>query len=228
MEQLAKEDPVTFLKTCLDHYGREVKGYHAVMQKQERIQGRLQPKEIIDVCFKENPHSVCMSWIEGARKAERVLYVDGANNGKMLARPSGVLARRIAGDVVERDVDGADAHQSGRYTLNEYGIRKGSERTLSAWIAAQQRGALKVAYLGEQRVREAGDRLCYKLRRTYDRPEQDGVMELTVYVDKENLLQVGSVLKGAGGKLIGEYFFRDLQLNPEFSPGQFQREALIP
>jgi hypothetical protein len=228
MEQLVKKDPVAYLAKCLDRYRREVKGYHAIMQKQERISGRLQPKETIEVFFRENPHSVCLRWIEGARKAERALYVEGENNGKMLARPSGALARRFAGEVVERDVDGSDARQSGRYTLSDYGIRKGTERTLAAWVAAKERGALHVVYLGQQRVREAGDRTCYKLRRTNDQPENDGVMELTLYVDKENYLQVGSVLKGESGKLIGEYFFRDIQLNPVFEPRQFQRDALVP
>jgi hypothetical protein len=228
MAQLAKNDPIAFLTECLARYDREVKGYRAVMQKQERIGGRLQPKEIINVCFKEKPHSVLLVWIEGARRAERALYVDGENNGKMLARPNGLIARKVAGDIVERDVDGPDARQSGRYPLSEYGIKKGTERTLAAWRAARDERALHVEYLGEQRVREAGDRLCYKLRRRNARPENDGVTELTIYVDKENLLQVGSVLKGGGGKLIGEYFFRDIELNPAFSDGQFERGALSP
>jgi hypothetical protein len=228
MAQLAKGDPIAFLTECLGRYDREVKGFRAVMQKQERIGGRLQPKEIINACFKQKPHSVLLVWIEGARRAERALYVDGENNGKMLARPNGLIARKVAGDVVERDVDGPDARQSGRYPLSEYGIKKGTERTLAAWSAARDQQALHVEFLGEQRVKEAGDRLCYKLRRRYARPENDGVTELTIYVDKENLLQVGSVLKGPGGKLVGEYFFRDIELNPAFSDGQFERGALSP
>jgi hypothetical protein len=228
LERLAHEDPVAFLEQCLDRYQREVKGYHCILQKQERIAGRLQPRETIEVYFREDPHSVLMHWQHGARKAECALFVLGENHGKMLARPNGSLARRIVGDVVERDVDGSDARQSGRYTLSQFGIRKGTERTLAAWKASRQRGKLQVEYLGEQVVKEAGDRPCYKLRRTYEAPEGDGVAELTIYMDKETLLQVGSVLKGDNGQLIGEYFWRDIQLNPTFSPGQFDRNALTP
>ena len=47
-----------------------------------------------------------------------------------------------------------------------------------------------------------------------------------MYIDKENWLQVGNVLKGEEGRLIGEYFFRDLKLNPDFPPDTFTREAL--
>jgi Protein of unknown function (DUF1571) len=228
LERLAREDPVAFLEQSLEHYQREVRGYHCILQKQERIAGKLQPKETIDVYFREDPHSVLMRWQHGARKAEGALFVIGENNGKMLARPSGSLARRIVGDVVERDVDGAEARQSGRYTLSQFGIKKGTERTLAAWKASRQRGKLQVEYLGEQVVKEAGDRPCYKLRRTYEAPEADGVTELTIYVDKDTLLQVGSVLKGENGQLIGEYFWRDIQLNPSFGPGQFERDALTP
>ena len=78
-------------------------------------------------------------------------------------------------------------------------------------------------------MKEAGDRVCYTLRRDqYPKPEEDGVTELTIYIDKETYLQVGAVLKGEGGKLIASYYFRDIKLNPEFKADQFTRAALTP
>jgi hypothetical protein len=227
-DELAQHEPVQFLTKGLQQYRQEVRGYRCILRKQERINGKLQPREIIEVCFREKPHSVYFHWLEGARKADRALYVDGENGGKMLARPSSALARGIVGQVVERDVDGDDARQSGRYSLSEFGIKKAMERTLAAWQAAQNAGKLHVVYLGEAKVKELAGRTCYKLQRNYDSAENDGVTQLTTYVDKENHLQVGSTLKGKDGKLIGEYFFYDLELNPEFSPEQFQRNALVP
>ena len=47
-----------------------------------------------------------------------------------------------------------------------------------------------------------------------------------MYIDTENWLQVGNVLKGEENRLIGEYFFRDIKINPDFAPGTFSREAL--
>jgi hypothetical protein len=229
LETLAREDPVAFLEACIRRYQREVKGYHLTMQKQERIGGKLKPKEIIDVYFREKPFSVTFRWIEGAGQAERALYVEGENGGKMLVRPEGQIARAIVGDVVERDVDGPEAKQGGRYPLSESGIKKGALRTLASWKAAKEQNALHVEYRGVIKVKEAGDRDCYVLRRTrYAKPENDGVTELTIYIDKETWLQVGSTLKGEGGKLIGEYFFRDIRLNPDFKPDQFKRAALVP
>src|SRR5436190_8787465 len=72
----------------------QVDGYTLTMQKQESINGRLRPHEVIEVAFRERPHSVFMRWLEGAGRAERALYVEGENNGKLLARPKSGLARR--------------------------------------------------------------------------------------------------------------------------------------
>src|SRR5438876_11526647 len=99
MEMLAKEDPIAFLENCLTRYDREVKGYSLTMQKQERLEGKLQKKEIIEVHYREGPakdgHSVFMRWLEGARLAARVVYVDGENMGsdgrsKMIVKPAGL------------------------------------------------------------------------------------------------------------------------------------------
>lgn len=230
MEKLITEDPVAFLENCLRRYKREVKGYTCIFEKRERIgglHGKLHDKEIIDVVFRENPFGVLFRWIEGARKAERALYVEGENNGKMLARPSG-FANKLA-PIVERDVDGEDARQSGRYTLKDFGMYHGCARTLATWRAARADNALKVDYLGEKKVKEVGDRLCYVLRRVdFKKPEEEGVRELTIYIDKDNWLQVGSLLKGEDGKFIAEYYFRDIRLNPELKPEQLSRAALVP
>lgn len=228
MEKLAKSDPVAFLDKCLDRYRREVKGYQAIFHKQERIGGKLNRPEEIEVFFRENPHSVCMIWKSGARLAERSLYVEGQNKNKILVRPNGGVRRLAAGDVVERDVDGADARQSGRYTLDQFGIKKSTERVHVAWKAAKDKGALKVAYKGIEKVPMAGNKTCYHLHRVCAAPENDGVMEHTLYVDTETLLPVGSRTLGKNGELIGEYFFRDIKLNPDFDAEQFTRAALMP
>ena len=233
MERLAKENPIAFMENCLRRYKRDVKCYTLTFHKQERIggieTGKLQDKEIIDVCFREKPYSVYFCWQEGARKAERALYVEGENDGKMLARPYGQLARLLVGDIVERDMDSDDSRQSGRYTLKEFGLYIGAQRTLDSWKTADEKKALHVDYLGEVKLKECNDRLCWKLKRTkYQKPEADGITELTIYIDKENWLQIGSVLKGEEGKLIAEYYFRDIKLNPDLKPEQFSRAALVP
>jgi hypothetical protein len=224
MDRLVKGDPIAFLEACIHRYDREVKGFTATLHKQERIDGTLERSELIDVAFREDPFSVLMKWTEGARRAKATLYLKGENNDQLLVRPAGLFA--VAG-VVRRDPNGPDAKKGGRYPLTEFGIKIGMERTLTSWKKAQKDNALHIEYHGVKRIKEAGDRPCWTIKRTgYRKPEEDGITQLTTYVDKETWLQVGSILKGGEGQLIGEYFFRDIQLNPEFKPGTFTPEAL--
>jgi hypothetical protein len=224
MEKLAQTDPIAFLENCLRRYDREVKSYRVTLQKQERLGGTLQGTEVIEACFREEPFSVRMDWVKGTGLAQRTLYVKGQYDDQLQVLPAGLLG--LAG-VVSRDPKGAEARSSSRYPITEFGIKVGMQRTLAAFEHARKEKALHVDYLGKKKIKEAGDRLCWVLRRSrYKKPEVDGITGLTLYIDTENWLQVGSTLKGADNKLIGEYFFRDLELNPKFADDTFTREGL--
>lgn len=222
MDKLAGSNPVAFLKASLARYNREVKGYSLTFQKQERIGGKLEKKELLDVKFRDKPFSVYMRWVEGARLAERVIYVEGENDGKMLVRPVGI-GRFL---IVKRDPEGEEARKSGRYTLKQFGLKKGLQRSLFGFEGDQKAGTLHVQYLGKQKVKEAGDRTCWVLKRRYEKPDDDGVADQTLYIDTENWLMVGTILKDHKGKLLAEYWFRDIKLNPDFGKDQFTRKAL--
>jgi Protein of unknown function (DUF1571) len=224
MRLLAEKKPIRFLQTCLRRHIREVKGYHALLAKHERLAGNLLGPEVIRVSFREKPHSVLMQWLEGARLAGAVLYVQGENNNLALVRPAG-LASLIG--IVERNPVSEEALQNSRYTLPDFGIRIGAERTLAAWVDAEKRGQLQVEYRGIRPIPELNNRLCHVLHRTSDpRLDDEGVAHLTIYIDQENWMQIGSVLRGAKGELIAEYYFRDLQLNPTFPANFFTRDAM--
>ena len=224
MVRLAKKDPIAFLEKCIQRYDREVEGYTTTLMKKERLGGRLEPREIIEASFREKPFSVLMKWKEGARQASATLYVKGENRDQLLVRPAGLLS--VAG-IVLRDPNGRDAKKASRYLLTEFGIKIGMQRTLASWKRARQANALHVEYLGVKTIKEAGKRPCWVLKRTdYPKPEDDGITQLTLFIDKDSWLQVGSILKGEEDKFIGEYWFRDIKINPKFPPGTFTREAL--
>jgi len=255
MAELARKDPVAFLENCVRYYDHDVQGYHLIMQKQERVPTKLpiekrtlQKKEVIEVFFKDKPHSVFMHWLEGERLTDRCLYVDGENENMILVHPAGLAGKIVS--LVKRKVDGPEAQESGRYTLDMFGIKLGTLRTLTYAKKAKESGKLDMDYLGaddefhpcgpeanvslgEQPVAQAGNRVCYVLRRHYAEAENDGVLELKIFIDKHNWLQVGSIVEGKleepNGKkryLIGEYYFRDIRLNPSFTANQFKEVAV--
>jgi hypothetical protein len=221
LEAQAKTDPCGFLRDCLLRYRKEVQGYQATLEKQERLNGKLGPIETLYVAFREQPFSVLLAWKSPpAGMADKVLYVEGENGGKALARG------KLLHFVHHRDPYGSDAKDTSRVFLPEFGIAKGTERTFDAWDKAREHGTLKVEYLGIRQVQEAGNVPCYILRRTCNPPEEDGVVTVEVSIDTTNWLQVGNVLKAAGDELIASYYFRDIVLNPAFAPNQFDAKSV--
>src|SRR5262249_47762602 len=87
LASLAETDPVALLEACLRRYRDEAKGYTVGLAEHERLGGKLKAPEVIRCAFCEQPYSVLMHWVEGMDRAERTLYVQGANNGKVLIRP---------------------------------------------------------------------------------------------------------------------------------------------
>lgn len=229
MEELLRKNPMAFLENTLEKYRREVKtGYHLTLRKREVIDGKELPSELIDVHYREKPYSVHFRWLEGAGKAQKILYVEGENKDRggktqMLVQPNGGFLGKF---VVSRDPRGPDARASAHYPLDDFGFYNNQTRTLKAWQTNFKRGTQKVEFLGMKKVKELDDRLCFSLRATTTTPVADGVAELTSYFDAETWFQTGSIIKDKDGKLMGEYYFREVQLNPEFKPEQFTKDAL--
>jgi hypothetical protein len=224
LDHYVRHYPLQFLQMCLDRHRNEVKGYNMIFHKQERLAGKLQKVEKLKVHFREQPFSVHMEWLEGARLASKTLYVAGDNNGHLLARPHGALLGLV---VISEAVDSEKAKASGRYPINEFGLYKALQRTLASMKKAESQHTLHLSYEGVVELPETGNRPCYKFVRTgYSPPEEDGIHHFTLYIDQQTWLQVGSILKDANGDILAEYFFRDIELNPTFSPKQFTRGSL--
>lgn len=222
VESLLYYHPELFIEYCQDKYVGRIHGYTVHLRKRELVQGKLQPTEKVVVHYREQPFSVHMRWLEGARLANVALYVKGENDGKLLARP-----KALPFMTVSREVDGPDAKNSARFTINQFGLYQSTERTLASMFRAKARGALHVHYEGVYKLPELDNRPCYKIVRTpYEPPEEDGLNEVTLYFDKEYLMQVGSILRNTKGELISEYLFSDIKLNPEFKTDQFTRSGL--
>jgi Protein of unknown function (DUF1571) len=224
LEPLPFDDPLVFLEKCVERYDKEVQGYSCILWKQERVEGKMHNPEVVQVYFRERPFSVFMRWLEGASEAQCALYVQGQNDDKLLALPAGWKA--VTG-IWAKDPGGPEARRSSRYPITEFGIGVAMKRTLNAWRKARAKDKLHVQYLGLYGVGMVGDRECYKFHRDrYTPPEEDGIAAFVMDIDRENWLQVGSVLRDVKGDLIAQYYFRDVKINPQFAPNQFDRSAL--
>jgi len=227
-----EKDVLGFLGACLKRYDETVKGYTLSFRKRERIGGKLHPWETIEVCYRDQPQSVFFDWQEGARAGGpmKALYVEGENKNakgksQLLALPAPPLT--LIG-VQKRDTDSADSKSSGRYPLSDFGLKQAMQHVVEVWKVADDEKALHVDYLGLYKVPEADGQICHKIHRhSFARPEgNDGVTEVIIYVDRETLFQVGSIVLGKDRELLGEYYFRNIHLNPDFAPDQFTAAML--
>ncbi|HVK18759.1 MAG TPA: DUF1571 domain-containing protein [Fimbriiglobus sp.] len=245
LAELAKTDAVALLDACRRR-AAALHGYKATLVKRERINGKLHDEEVIRTWVRAEPYSVLMLWDKGAREVlgtatEGTLYVSGENNGKIKVwRPSARLLPKFL------DIHPTDAHSparsASRYAITEGGLLHAPERTYRAWSDVKSRGRLHVKYEGKRKVDEVGGRVCHVITRTADpatidpflmaeeppdpaRRAVDTSKSVTLMIDAETWLQVGSRITNPDGQLVGEYYFRDVELNPKFAPDQFKPSA---
>jgi hypothetical protein len=225
------EDAIAFLEFCLKHYDKTVKDYSLIFRKEERIAGKLEGLELVEVCYRAQPYSVFMGWHQGARDLDCSLYVEGENKnteGKSRARGRHKIWKAVASEDPER---GKYALKASRYAINTFGLRQTLVRVLQTWQAGRAKGTLHVNYLGLHQVPELGNRTCYKFQRTQfagvdnDAFDRAVVVDLVVYIDCETLLLTGSIVTGNEG-LLGCYFFTEINLHPVFDQGQFEPSAV--
>jgi outer membrane lipoprotein-sorting protein len=127
------------------------------------------------------------------------------------------------------------------------GLYRSMLRTYEAWKDRAETGELEYKYLGKQTPEHIG-RECHVIKRVCKRVEIDafevggkastdpnvvaaeGFTEVTIYIDAERWLQVGTELyrtEPDGTRvLVGAYYFRDVQLNPSFAPNTFTEAGL--
>lgn len=217
-------DPLAFLEECLKKYETTIRGYSLTFQKKERINGKYNPVEELEVHFREKPFSVYMNWLKGARwtGAKKVVYVAGQNEGKLLALPNVPFV-----PIQERHPHEPDAKEGSRFTIDQFGMHLGMQRTVASMKKAQARGTLHLKFVGETKDPRVGNVPAYVfVRGPFDPYEEDNLNKLTLFIDKATGLQIGSILEDKDGKLISEYFFRDIRINPDFPEWRFTREAL--
>jgi hypothetical protein len=223
------QEPVAFLEACIKHYDAYVRGYTLRFEKQERVDKKLLPAEVIDVCYRERPHSVYFHWLQPAdSKAVRALYVAGENKSSDGESRVKVVQRTGFIERVDLAPESSLLMKYTRYPMNTFGLRQAMMRVLDSWKAAAREKTLHLQYLGLKKNSATGEAVCYTFHRgDYAHKEEDSVGDLMLYIDCMTLLQVGSVVRGVDGKeLLGEYYFRNIRINPTFPPEQFTEKMM--
>ncbi|MCA8995703.1 MAG: DUF1571 domain-containing protein [Planctomycetaceae bacterium] len=96
---------------------KQVERYSATLEQQVVVDGREFDPERIDIKIRRKPFSVYLRWQEDGQE---VLYIEGENDGKLLARPTrGLAAMR---GVWELPPDSPHAMKGQRYPVTKLGV----------------------------------------------------------------------------------------------------------
>jgi len=176
----------------------------------------------------------------GEKKIKATLYAEGQLSNQMtIYRPEASVEVWHINPKIEM------ARKSSRYCITDAGMYRSMLRTYDAWKKRQEAGVLTVAYLGKRVIPEVGGRECFVVKRTCKTAEvdpfaldeqpptdakvidRDGFTEVTLFIDAERRLQLGTVIRRTDGELVGEYYFRDVELvKAEFPSDTFTPAAL--
>lgn len=205
---LAKYDQIALLKLCLERYDANVQDFSCTFVKQERINGKVNPEQWISVKFLDHPFSVAMHWTRNAPIGDRLLYIEGQNDGNMLVKPKGMLGGLVG--TVQRKPDGPEAMANTLRPVTLFGFRRSTESMIHVYELARKNGDLKCEFKG---FADVDGREALVLERTLPPKDAYPSNRTVIYVDKELLLPICVESYDWDGQLQSRYVFKDLKIN---------------
>lgn len=217
--QLAKRDPVLLLEKTKSRYQDSITDYTGTLYRQERIAGKLGAEQVVSFKFRAKPFSVYMQWQKNAGPIDRLLYVEGQNDNKMVVHPTGLFCWLKS---VKKDPRCKQALQTSLYTCDQFGFGRMIERVSKIYQQAQSHGDVKKKCLGLDKV---DDRECIVIEAALPQKADYPCGRLVMKIDIGYLLPVYVASYDWNGKLISEYIYTDLKFNTGLTEQQFTRKA---
>jgi hypothetical protein len=189
-----------------------VKDYEAYFEKREFVERRLVTSKI-NLKVREQPFSVYLGFIE-PNAGREVIYVEGQNEGMLLAHDVGIKA--LAG-TVSRAPNSKDAMDGNRYPVTMIGVRKMLEQVIAQWEQEAKFSETDVKYYPNAKL---GDVEVKAIQSTHPQPRKQFRFHMTrLYLDKQTNLPVRVEQFGfptAGEKtppVVEEYTYSRLKAN---------------
>lgn len=211
----------------------EVQDYTALLVKQERVNGKLLEEEFMRTKVRHArpdetpavPKSFYLRFEKpGSKIGQEVIWVDGENEGKLIAHPPGLQNLMT----LRLDPDGWLAMQGNRYPITELGMETLVMRMLEKGAHDRAHDECEVDV---QRGIEVDGRPCTRVTITH--PEEREHFEFhqaRIYIDDELDLPIGyegylwPEQPGGEPVLLERYFYRDLKTNVGLTDLDFDPE----
>ena len=220
IEHLAKTDHIALLQRCLKNCRERYRDYTCTLIKKERIGGSWKPQQTMRVKFLAKPFSVAMKWTKNAPIAEKVLYVEGKYNNKMLVEPKGWLKRLCP--VALRRPDGPDAMKNTLRPVNLFGFERSLISLLEVYRRAKRAGDLRTEFGGHYQI---DGRKAILLRRCLPPKKSYPAYVTKSYIDLEHLVPIRVEGYDWEGQIFCQYDYKDVKFNIGLTPDDFLPES---
>ena len=215
VDALAQRDALAFLEESVRWYDRTVTDYTGTFVKQERIDEELGKIETMSMKFREKPFSVYLKWSDPS-KGQEVIFSQGRYDEKAVVHPSGLLG--LIFRKVSLDPEGKLAMRHSRRPITFAGLGNMLRLAVGQCKAAQAKGDLVLEYRG---VHEEAGRPAYVFNRILPDGKGYPCHQLFIRIDQEFLLPVRTEAYLWDGRLLSDYRYTDLDLNPGLTDEDF-------
>lgn len=194
----------------------KVNGYTCTFYKQERVDEEMRPRETILLKFRK-PFQIYMRWVEGPYKGRELLYKDRWNDGEVRVKQESFpyLTVNIA-------PDGALAMRGNRHPVTEAGIGQ----TVDIIVRDYQRGLSNPAdsvryYPREQETIYGATVYCIEAVMPQDANAGYYAHRAVICISQRTRLPIHVKIWNADNKLVEDYGYADLKINPGLTPRDF-------
>ena len=214
-EVAAGEDSARLLFGMEAAYAK-VSDYTALFARQEVIEGRLRPAEEALLKYRR-PRSIYLRWVAGPGTGREILFVEGRDGGRILLHHPGLLSGLVTAVLAP---DSPRVLRESRHPITDVGIGRLIELIAANARRALGRNELAVADAG---VVEARGRREHRLELTLPRDPAKGYYcyRAIVAIDLEWNLPVAARIFDWSDRMVEDYRYREVQLNPGLSPLDF-------
>ncbi|MCE9604088.1 MAG: DUF1571 domain-containing protein [Planctomycetia bacterium] len=198
----------------------------AVFQKQERINDKLQPLNVMDVKVRRSPLAIYMKW-HSPEQGQQIIWRDGSDDGKILVSPVGWKKKLVPLVKIAPDDDMEKAVS--RRPVTNIGIWNFNERITALLNEELVKDPAVAVHVNEGR--EISGRPCYEF--SFEHAQPSSIVrfkQVQIFIDRTLGVPVAcehyrwSENPADGAHLEESYLYRDLALDvalgdSDFDPG---------
>lgn len=202
----------------------QIRDYTFTFVKREQINGKLTDYEAMAMKIRQQPFSLYIYTLGPTQpKGQEVIYVEGRNNGKVLAHVTGFRHKLIG--MIALDPSAPELLEGNRHGPTSAGMRNMLTSLLAGYGEAMKGGETAVRVIPGAKV---DNRNCTCVEVTALQQLPNHSMKMTrIFYDDETRLPIRFEAYGwptqAGGQLplVEEYTYRDVRLNVGLTDADF-------